>query len=165
VHAGAADASQRELTLLESNADAKAEGSSDVTTEADASVRSRLATSSAGEQGASPRGSRSASGLCISTYHKLILEVCATIKSVLMPRFLQWLATEQGHRQGGGGANGRIRTGHWEATGSTQVMRTQKRGPEHGSNCRLRIHARTVLEIALHASGLSTGVRAANSCA
>jgi hypothetical protein len=90
VHTGAADASQRELTLLESNADAKAEGSSDVATEADASVRSRLATSSAGEQGASPRGSHSASGLGISTCHKLVLEVCAAIKSVLMPRFLQW---------------------------------------------------------------------------
>jgi hypothetical protein len=44
--------------------------------------------------------------LGISTYHKLVLEVCAAIKSVLMPRFLQWLATEPGHRQGGGGANG-----------------------------------------------------------
>jgi hypothetical protein len=132
VHTGATDASQRELTLLESNADAKAEGSSDVATEADASVRSRLATSSAGEQGASPRGSHSASGLGISTCHKLVLEVCAAIKSVLMPRFLQWLATEQGHRQGGG-ANGRIRMGHREATGSTQTMRTQKRGPERGS--------------------------------
>jgi hypothetical protein len=116
VHTGAADASQRELTLLESNADAKAEGSSDVATEADASVRSRLATSSAGEQGASPRGSHSASGLGISTCHKLVLEVCAAIKSVLMPCFLQWLATEQGHRQGGG-ANGRIHMGHREATG------------------------------------------------
>ncbi|OEL20761.1 hypothetical protein BAE44_0018219 [Dichanthelium oligosanthes] len=30
-------------------------------------------------------------GLGISTCHKLVLEVCAAIKSVLMPRFLQWL--------------------------------------------------------------------------
>ncbi|KAL6881991.1 hypothetical protein ACP4OV_011463 [Aristida adscensionis] len=29
-------------------------------------------------------------GLGISTCHKLVLEVCAAIKSVLMPRFLQW---------------------------------------------------------------------------
>jgi hypothetical protein len=174
-HAGAADASRRELALLESNADAKAEG--------DASASSRLAAS-AGEQDASASGSPSRSfqpgpphhqrrlwvkdrsrawwdrcnsadfpeadfrrafrmgrgtfdticdalgaavakedttlrasvpvrqrvavcvwrlatgeplrlvskrfGLGISTCHKLVLEVCAAIKSVLMPRFLQW---------------------------------------------------------------------------
>jgi hypothetical protein len=186
-HAGAADASRRELAQLESNADAKAEGSSGAAAEADASVRSRLAASSAGEQDASASASGSPSrsaaqpgaphhqrrlwvkdrsrawwdrcnsadfpeadfrlafrmgrgtfdticdalgaavakedttlraavpvrqrvavcvwrlatgeplrlvskrfGLGISTCHKLVLEVCAAIKSVLMPRFLQW---------------------------------------------------------------------------
>ncbi|KAK1265042.1 hypothetical protein QJS04_geneDACA010503 [Acorus gramineus] len=34
-------------------------------------------------------------GLGISTCHKLVLEVCAAIKSVLMPRFLQWPSDPQ----------------------------------------------------------------------
>ncbi|KAF3785143.1 putative nuclease [Nymphaea thermarum] len=34
-------------------------------------------------------------GLGISTCHKLVLEVCAAIKSVLMPRFLQWPASDE----------------------------------------------------------------------
>uniref|UniRef100_A0A1D1ZDL7 Putative nuclease HARBI1 n=1 Tax=Anthurium amnicola TaxID=1678845 RepID=A0A1D1ZDL7_9ARAE len=33
-------------------------------------------------------------GLGISTCHKLVLEVCAAIKSVLMPKFLQWPPVE-----------------------------------------------------------------------
>jgi hypothetical protein len=37
-------------------------------------------------------------GIGISTCHKLVLEVCAAIKSVLMPRFLQWPDAEAAAR-------------------------------------------------------------------
>jgi hypothetical protein len=57
----------------------------------------------------------------ISTCHKLLLEV---------PRFLQWLTTEPGHRWGGGGgANERIHAGHWEATGSARQCGRRNVGP------------------------------------